>query len=90
MKHSTDADIVIPLGSTVYIKSKLIGVDEVLVNIGSDVFILASFEESTIVLKNRIEEMKQVLEKLTKDRTNLESIVANLEAQLSQYQQQTA
>lgn len=86
--YSKGSEIIIPLGGMILLKAKLLEVNEILVNIGSEVVAPSTSEDAKALLESRVDEMSEVLTRLTADRRKLEEIAAQLQAQLNQSSQQ--
>lgn len=86
-KESSTA-VILPLGGLLFIKAKLTGKDEILLNVGSETVIPTTFENGISILTSRLTEMNEAYKKLAEDRMKLAEITAQLENQLNQISRQ--
>ena len=86
--YSKGSEIIIPLGGMILLKAKLLEVDEILVNIGSEVVAPSTHKDAKALLESRVSEMSEVLTRISGDRRKLEEIATQLQAQLNQISQQ--
>jgi prefoldin alpha subunit len=85
--YSKGSEIIIPLGGMILLKAKLLEVDEILVNIGSEVVAPITSKEAKDLLASRVNEMTEVLNRIFEDRKKMEEIAAQLQTQLNQISQ---
>lgn len=85
--NSENSEIIIPLGGLVMVKAQLSGLKEVLVNVGAGVVLPSTLDNAREILQGRVQEMNDLLNKLSSDKKQLEGIVNNLQMQLNQFQQ---
>jgi prefoldin alpha subunit len=86
--YSKGSEIIIPLGGMILLKAKLLEVDEILVNIGSEVVAPISAKDAKDLLASRVNEMTEVLNRIFEDRKKLEEVASQLQTQLNQISQQ--
>ena len=67
LKGNKDAEMLVPFGSGVLLKAKLVDDQNVLVNIGSDVITKKTITQANKTLKEQVESIDQVRKKLEKD-----------------------
>ena len=81
-------EVILPLGGLLFIKANLTGVNEILLNVGSETVVPTTFENGKNILTQRLEEMNEAFRKLSEDRIKLAKITSQLEYQLNQSTQQ--
>ncbi|MCE7736285.1 MAG: prefoldin subunit alpha [Candidatus Heimdallarchaeota archaeon] len=81
-------EVILPLGGLLFIKAKLTGKDETLLNVGSDTVIPTTFDNGISILTSRLNEMNEAYRKLAEDRMKLAEIASQLENQLNQISRQ--
>ncbi len=90
--RKTNEDILVPLGSTVYVKAKLSDVDKVLTGIGAGAYIELKPEDSRKKIEERRKNIEELLKKTNDELKKIENAITKKEAQLQEriarYQQQ--
>ncbi|MEM3596808.1 MAG: prefoldin subunit alpha [Candidatus Bathyarchaeia archaeon] len=88
-KEKENAELLVPIGGSSYIKVKLGSADKVIVGMGAGVSIEKTLQEAKEIIKIRLENLEktrnslqnqlvQVLQKINEDREKFESLVAQL------------
>lgn len=86
-KEKADAEMLVPIGGSSYVKVKLVGVDKVVLGIGAGVSVEKPVEEAKAVLKGRFEELQksavsaqqqfaQIAERINTGRSRLETLLS--------------
>ncbi|MHA2253806.1 MAG: prefoldin subunit alpha [Candidatus Kariarchaeaceae archaeon] len=86
--NSKESEIILPLGGIMMIKAKLSGLDEVLINVGSEIIVPETIDRAKEIVDSRLNEMKELLNKMINDRYKLEEIIARLQSQMNELNQQ--
>ena len=87
-KEQENAEMLVPIGSSSYVKVKLADANKVIIGLGSGVSIEKTLPEAKVVLKERLDELEktmnvaqqqfsQVAERINTGRSRLESMLAN-------------
>ncbi len=87
-KEKENAEMLVPIGSSSYVKVKLSDANKVIVGLGSGVSIEKTLPEAKVVLKERLDELEktmnaaqqqfsQVAERINTGRSRLESMLTN-------------
>lgn len=88
-KEEENAEVLVPIGGSSYIKAKLANPDKVIVGIGAGVSVEKTFPEAKEAVKKRLEDLEktkfslqqqftQVAEKINEDRQKFEHLVAEM------------
>ncbi len=88
-KEKADAEILVPIGGSSYIKARLTNPDKVIVGIGSGVSVEKTLQEAKAIVKERIDELDktlasvqqqfvQIAERINADKVRLESLLAKV------------
>ncbi|MEM3578249.1 MAG: prefoldin subunit alpha [Candidatus Bathyarchaeia archaeon] len=88
-KEKENAELLVPIGGSSYIKVKLGNSDKVIVGMGAGVSIEKTLQEAKEIIKSRLENLEktrgslqnqlvQVMQKINEDREKFESLVAQL------------
>lgn len=88
-KEKENAELLVPIGGSSYIKVKLGSSDKVIVGMGAGVSIEKTLQEAKEIIKGRLENLEktrsslqnqlvQVMQKINEDREKFESLVAQL------------
>ncbi len=86
-KEKENAEMLVPIGGSSYVKVKLVDSDKVLINLGSGVSVEKNIAEAKVTLKERLDELEktmtsaqqqfsQIAERLASGRNRLESMLA--------------
>ena len=86
-KEKENAELLVPIGGSSYVKAKLANADKVVVGIGAGVSIEKTLQEAKAIVKERIDELEktmtsvqqqfaQVADRINADRSRLESLLA--------------
>ena len=90
-KEKENAEMLVPIGGSSYVKVKLADPDKVIVGLGSGVSIEKTLSEAKVTLKERLDELEktmssaqqqfsQVAERINSGRGRLESLLATVRA----------
>src|SRR5665648_99210 len=90
-KEKENAEMLVPIGGSSYVKVKLADSDKVIVGLGSGVSIEKTLSEAKVTLKERLDELEktmssaqqqfsQVAERINSGRGRLESLLATVRA----------
>ena len=60
-KEKADAELLVPIGSSSYIKAKLANADAVIVGMGAGVSVEKTLPEAKAIVKERLEELKKTM-----------------------------
>ena len=85
-EYPDDGDFIFPLSDMVHLKANLNGVKEILVDVGSDLLLPTDIDNAIEQLNKRITQFKDILEKISDQKRELETISSGLQAQLNQRQ----
>jgi prefoldin alpha subunit len=88
-KEKEDAELLVPIGGSSYVKAKLANPDKVVVGMGAGVSVEKTLQEAKAIVKERIDELEktmvsaqqqfaQVADRLNADRDRLESLLAKV------------
>lgn len=88
-KEKENAELLVPIGGSSYIKVKLSSSDKVIVGMGAGISIEKTLQEAKEIIKSRLENMEktrgslqnqlvQIVQKINEDREKFESLVAQL------------
>ena len=88
-KEEENAELLVPIGGSSYVKVKLASIDKVIVGMGAGVSIEKTVPEAKTIIKERMEEidktrvsgqqqLSQIAERINHGRTRLESLLAGL------------
>lgn len=88
-KRKGDAELLVPIGGSSYIKAKLQDPDKVVVGMGAGVSVEKTLQESKGIVKKRLEDLektmvslqqrfRQVAKRINEDRAKLEELAAEL------------
>lgn len=94
-KEKENAELLVPIGGSSYIKVKLSSSDKVIVGMGAGVSIEKTLQEAKEIIKSRLENLEktrsslqnqliQVVQKINEDREKFESLVAQLRGEKNQ------
>ncbi len=86
-KEKENAEMLVPIGGSSYVKAKLVDSDKILINMGSGVSVEKNLAEAKVTLKERLDELEktmtsaqqqfsQIAERLASGRNRLESMLA--------------
>jgi prefoldin alpha subunit len=86
-KEKENAEMLVPIGGSSYVKVKLADSDKVLINMGSGVSVEKNLADAKVTLKERLDELEktmtsaqqqfsQIAERLASGRNRLESMLA--------------
>jgi prefoldin alpha subunit len=93
-KEKENAELLVPIGGSSYIKVKLASTDKVIVGMGAGVSIEKTLQEAKEIIKSRLENLEktrnslqnqliQVAQRINDDREKFESLVAQLREEKS-------
>ena len=88
-KENEDAELLVPIGGSSYVKAKLANPDKVVVGLGSGVSVEKTLQEAKAIVKERLDELQktmvsaqqqfaQVAGRIKADRDRLESLLAKV------------
>lgn len=88
-KEKADAELLVPIGSSSYIKAKLANSDTVIVGMGAGVSVEKTLPEAKAIVKERLEELKktmtsaqqqyaQVAQRISSGRNQLQNLLARV------------
>ena len=88
-KEKENAELLVPIGGSSYIKAKLTSHDKVIVGMGANVSIEKTLPEAKVLIKERLEELEksmrsaqqqfsQIAERINVGRNRLETLLANV------------
>jgi prefoldin alpha subunit len=88
-KEKEDAELLVPIGGSSYVKAKLANPDKVVVGMGAGVSVEKTLQEAKAIAKERLDELEktmvsaqqqfaQVADRLNADRDRLESLLAKV------------
>ena len=88
-KEEENAELLVPIGGSSYVKVKLASIDKVIVGMGAGVSIEKTVPEAKTIIKERMEEidktrvsgqqqLSQIAERINHGRTRLESLLSGL------------
>ena len=88
-KEKENAELLVPIGGSSYVKVKLASTDKVIVGMGAGVSIEKTVPEAKTIIKERLEEidktrvsgqqqLSQIAERINHDRARMESLLAGL------------
>jgi len=88
-KENEDAELLVPIGGSSYVKAKLANPDKVVVGLGSGVSVEKTLQEAKAIVKERLDELQktmvsaqqqfaQVASRINADRDRLESLLAKV------------
>ncbi|MCW1296517.1 MAG: prefoldin subunit alpha [Candidatus Parvarchaeota archaeon] len=84
IKDKKDKEILVPLGSGVFLRGKLLESEKVLINVGANVIVEKSLEEAKNIITSQIEEIEkiemQVKDEFTKYLVAMQKIQEEFEA----------
>jgi prefoldin alpha subunit len=86
-KENENAELLVPIGGTSYIRTKLENPDKIIVGVGAGISLEKTRQEAKEIVKKRLEELErtrtamqqqftQVAEKINQDRERLDAVVA--------------
>ncbi|MGA3058934.1 MAG: prefoldin subunit alpha [Candidatus Bathyarchaeia archaeon] len=87
-KEKENAELMVPIGGSAYVKVKLVDTNKVIVGMGAGISIEKTLPEAKITLKERLDELEktlnaaqqqftQVADRLNKSRSRLETLLGN-------------
>jgi prefoldin alpha subunit len=88
-KEKEDAELLVPIGGSAYVKAKLANPDKVVVGLGAGVSVEKTLQEAKTIVKERLDELQktmvsaqqqfaQVADRINADRDRLESLLAKV------------
>jgi prefoldin alpha subunit len=88
-KEKEDAELLVPIGGSSYVKAKLANPDKVVVGLGAGVSVERTLQEAKTIVKERLDELEkamasaqqqfaQVADRINADRNRLESLLAKV------------
>jgi prefoldin alpha subunit len=88
-KEKEDAELLVPIGGSSYVKAKLANPDKVVVGLGAGVSVEKTLQEAKAIVKERLDELEktmvsaqqqfaQVADRINADRDRLESLLAKV------------
>ena len=88
-KEKENAELLVPIGGSSYIKVKLASTDKVIVGMGAGVSVEKTVPEAKVIVKERLDELEktrvlaqqqfsQVAERINQGRTRMEDLLAGL------------
>jgi len=88
-KEKEDAELLVPIGGSAYVKAKLANPDKVVVGLGAGVSVEKPLQEAKTIVKERLDELEkamasaqqqfaQVADRINADRNRLESLLAKV------------
>jgi prefoldin alpha subunit len=88
-KEKENAELLVPIGGSSYIKAKLTSHDKVIVGMGANVSIEKTLPEAKVLIKERLEELEksmrsaqqqfsQIAERINVGRNRLETLLASV------------
>jgi prefoldin alpha subunit len=88
-KEKEDAELLVPIGGSSYVKAKLANPDKVVVGLGAGVSVEKTLQEAKAIVKERLGELEktmvsaqqqfaQVADRINADRDRLESLLAKV------------
>ncbi len=88
-KEKEDAELLVPIGGSSYVKAKLANPDKVVVGLGAGVSVEKTLQEAKTIVKERLDELEkamasaqqqfaQVVDRINADRNRLESLLAKV------------
>jgi prefoldin alpha subunit len=88
-KEKEDAELLVPIGGSAYVKAKLANPDKVVVGLGAGVSVEKTLQEAKTIVKERLDELEkamasaqqqfaQVADRINADRNRLESLLAKV------------
>jgi prefoldin alpha subunit len=88
-KEKEDAELLVPIGGSAYVKAKLANPDKVVVGMGAGVSVEKTLQEAKAIVKERLGELEktmvsaqqqfaQVADRINADRDRLESLLAKV------------
>jgi len=88
-KEKENAELLVPIGGSSYVKAKLTNVDKLIVGIGAGVSVEKTLPETKDIIKTRLgdleksrlslqQQFSQVVEKINEDRSKFEELVAEM------------
>jgi prefoldin alpha subunit len=88
-KEKENAELLVPIGGSSYIKVKLASTDKVIVGMGAGVSVEKTLPEAKVIVKERLDELEktrvlaqqqfsQVAERINQGRTRMEDLLAGL------------
>jgi prefoldin alpha subunit len=88
-KEKENAELLVPIGGSSYVKVKLASADKVIVGMGAGVSVEKTVSEAKVIVKERLDEqektralgqqqLSQVAERINQDRTRMEDLLAGL------------
>jgi len=88
-KEKEDAELLVPIGGSSYVKAKLANPDKVVVGLGAGVSVEKTLQEAKAIVKERLDELQktmvsaqqqfaQVADRINADRDRLESLLAKV------------
>jgi prefoldin alpha subunit len=88
-KEKEDAELLVPIGGSSYVKAKLANSDKVVVGLGAGVSVEKTLQEAKAIVKERLDELQktmvsaqqqfaQVADRINADRDRLESLLAKV------------
>ena len=88
-KEKEDAELLVPIGGSSYIKAKLANPDKVVVGLGAGVSVEKTLQEAKAIVKERLDELEkamasaqqqfaQVANRINADRNRIESLLAKV------------
>jgi prefoldin alpha subunit len=88
-KEKEDAELLVPIGGSAYVKAKLANPDKVVVGLGAGVSVEKTLQEAKAIVKERLGELEktmvsaqqqfaQVADRINADRDRLESLLAKV------------
>ncbi len=88
-KEKENAELLVPIGGSSYVKTKLAGTDKVIVGMGAGVSVEKTIPEAKAIVKERIDELQktqlqaqqqlgQIDERINQGRSRMESLLAGI------------
>jgi prefoldin alpha subunit len=88
-KEKEDAELLVPIGGSSYVKAKLANPDKVVVGLGAGVSVEKTLQEAKAIVNERLDELEkalasaqqqfaQVANRINSDRDRLESLLAKV------------
>ena len=88
-KENEDAELLVPIGGSSYVKAKLANPDKVVVGLGSGVSVEKTLQEAKAIVKERLDELQktmvsaqqqfaQVADRINADRARIENLLAKV------------
>ncbi|MHA2503953.1 MAG: hypothetical protein ACXAE3_13925 [Candidatus Kariarchaeaceae archaeon] len=86
-ENGMKGEFIFPLSDVLLIKGTFPEIQEILVDVGSDYYMPTTMDDAETRLTGRIKQTREILEKISNDKAQLQALSSQLQAQISRLSQ---